>query len=248
MTQPQRCPFDLHVLAPGGTRLRVRVRGEGDPLLLLNGLTRPLESWEPFAERLTGRTTVSLDAPGVGGSPTPILPLSMARLAGLAVSVVDELGLDHADVLGYSHGGAVAQQMALQAPTRIRRLVLVSTSCGAGSTPGTHPRRRSRTSNAHPWPRPGTRGLLWNSLAISSWSSIPFLGAIACPTLVVCGTHDRVVPPENSRLLARRIQAARLVMLPAGHDLQRSGPADALAETVESFLKASDTEWPPGRS
>ena len=66
-------------------------------------------------------------------------------------------------------------------------------------------------------------GALWHSLAISSWSSIPFLGAIRAPTLVVCGSRDRMVPPANSTLLARRIPDAELVMLSAGHDLQRRG-------------------------
>jgi pimeloyl-ACP methyl ester carboxylesterase len=79
---------------------------------------------------------------------------------------------------------------------------------------------------------------LWQSLAISSWSSIPFLGAITAPTLVVCGTHDRVVPPANSRVLAGRIPNASLVMLPGGHDLQRPEPARQLARIVEHFLTA----------
>jgi pimeloyl-ACP methyl ester carboxylesterase len=77
---------------------------------------------------------------------------------------------------------------------------------------------------------------MWQSLAFSSWSSIPFLGAISAPTLVVCGTHDRVVPPANSRVLAGRIPDASLVMLPGGHDLQRPEPARALAGVVEDFL------------
>lgn len=80
--------------------------------------------------------------------------------------------------------------------------------------------------------------MLWHSLAIFGWSSIPFLGAIRVPTLVVCGARDRVVPPANSRLLARRIPSADLVMLSAAHDLQRPGPARALADAVEHFLAA----------
>ena len=73
-------------------------------------------------------------------------------------------------------------------------------------------------------------------MAIATWSSIPFLGAIAAPTLVVCGSRDRVVPPANSSLLAQRIPGAALVMLQAGHDLQRAGQASDLADAVESFL------------
>lgn len=217
------------------------VDGVRDPLLLLNGLTRPLESWGPFTQELSGRTIVSFDAPGVGGSSTPNLPLSIPMLADIAVSVLDEAGLDSADVLGFSHGGAVAQQLAFQAPARVGRLVLVSTSCGVGSTPGRHVATTgigTPTDDEASWPRPDAMGALWHSLAIACWSSIPFLGAIAAPTLVVCGARDRVVPLANSRLLAQRIPGAELVVLPAGHDLQRAGPATALASAVEPFLAA----------
>ena len=218
----------------------MRIEGDGEPLLLLNGLTRPMESWGSFARALSGRSIVTFDAPGVGGSTTPILPLRIRRLAGLAASVLEAAGLHHADVLGYSYGGAVAQQLAIDAPARVRRLVLVSTSCGIGATPGTQVglHRLRYSPEATSWPRPNPLGTWWHSLAISSWSSIPFLGSIQAPTLVVCGAHDRVVPPANSRVLARRIPGAELVVLPAGHDVQRSGPARVLADTVEPFLAA----------
>ncbi len=94
------------------------------------------------------------------------------------------------------------------------------------------------------WPRPDPLGTLWLSLAISSWSSIPFLGAIRAPTLAVCGTRDLVVPPGNTALLAQRIPGAKVVMLPAGHDLQRRGPAEGLAGAVESFLGAGALSRP----
>lgn len=223
-----------------GLRVRVRVQGDGPALLLLNGLTRPLDSWQPLTQALHGRTVISFDAPGVGASPTPALPLSIPALAALATSVLDQTGQDTADILGFSHGGAVAQQLAADSPHRLRRLILVSTSCGIGATPGNADALRSLRppTDTQAWPQPDVVGTLWHFLAISNWSSIPFLGAIQAPTLVVCGTHDRVVPAANSTLLARRISGAELVMLPAGHDLQRRGPASALANTVERFLAA----------
>jgi pimeloyl-ACP methyl ester carboxylesterase len=227
---------DSVVVSAGGLEVRVRVQGDGDPLLLLNGFTRPLESWEPFVEALSGRTVVSFDAPGVGGSPVPCLPLSIAQLADVAASVLDEVGLERVDVLGFSHGGAVAQQLAVAHPARVRRLVLVSTSCGLGATLGGFDALDNATlgSDASTWS--DAVGALWHSMAISSWSSIPFLGAITARTLVVCGTHDSVAPPANSRSLARRIPDASLVMLAGGHDLQLPEPAQALARTVSRFL------------
>lgn len=218
------------------------VQGKGDPLLLINGLTRPLQSWDPFTSELHGRTVVSFDAPGVGDSPTPLRPRSIAELATLAVAVLDAAGFANADVLGYSHGGLVAQQLAHDAPARVRGLILAATSCGVGATPGNRAdilHSLGSSLNGKPWPLPDLLGLLWQSLAVSNWSSIPFLGSILAPTLVVCGSRDSVVSPSNSRVLARRIPDASLVMLPGrGHDLQRGESAKALARIVADFSPA----------
>jgi pimeloyl-ACP methyl ester carboxylesterase len=239
MTPSRSTVVDSHMVVIDGLEMAMRVQGDGDPLLLINGTARPLQSWAHLERELGARTIVSFDAPGVGNSPTPLLPVSIPRLAELATRVLDAAGLRDADILGFSYGGAVAQQLARDEPDRVRRLVLVSTSCGLGATLGSRRaalRGLGTATDGNPWPRADARGLLWHALALSSWSSIPFLGTIVARTLVVCGTHDRVVPPANSRMLARRIPGASLVMLPGGHDLQRPEPARALAHIVENFL------------
>jgi poly(3-hydroxyoctanoate) depolymerase len=240
-----RSTNDVRLRVTRGLRVRVRVQeGSGTPLLLLNGLTRPLESWGRVVDLLPERTLVTYDAPGVGRSSSPLLPVTVAMLADIAASVLDQCGLGTVDVLGFSHGGAVAQQLAVSRPERVRRLVLASTSCGAGATVSTSSAWRAGNWDARPWPRPGLRGLLWNSVAVSTWTSIPFLGWLECPTLVVCGAYDRVVPPLNSALLARRIPDASLVTLAAGHDLQRPAPAGALVAVAEPFLASRPAPEP----
>ncbi len=219
-----------------GHQVRIRVEGEGDPLLLLNGLSGPLSSWGPFIEALGERTVVTFDAPGVGESPAPILPLSIAQLAGVAVSVLDEIGLDRVDVLGYSYGGAVAQQLAAHYPQRVHRLVLAATSCGVGSTLAgweTHDGLAILMSGIF---RTNALSTWWRAMAVSTWSSIAFLGAISAPTLVVCGSEDRVTPLANSQVLAGRIPNATLIKLSEGHDLQQPDAAEKFAHVVEEFL------------
>jgi pimeloyl-ACP methyl ester carboxylesterase len=231
---------DSLVTLAHGISVAVRVQGEGDPLLLLNGFTRSLENWGTFVDELPGRMIISFDSPGVGDSPVPRLPLSIAHLADVAASVLDHLGVARADVLGFSYGGFVAQQMAVSHPGRIRRLVLVSTSCGLGSTFGkVDPLERAVLGKgATEWPH--VLGALWNSMAFATWSSISFLGAIDSPTLVVCGSDDTVAPPANSRSLAQRIPDASLVMIEGGHDLQLAEPATRLAKVVDRFLVRED--------
>jgi pimeloyl-ACP methyl ester carboxylesterase len=62
--------------------------------------------------------------------------VSIPRLARVAALVLDTVGVEQADVIGYSMGGIVAQQLAADAPDRVRRIVLAGTTCGLGAVPG----------------------------------------------------------------------------------------------------------------
>jgi poly(3-hydroxyalkanoate) depolymerase len=129
---------DEHHLTIGRQRIRVLVEqpGSGRPLLLINGIGATGELFGPLRAELTDRETIAFDAPGVGGSSTPLLPPSMRALAGQVGSMVDQLGHDSVDVFGISWGGALAQQLARTRPDRVRRLVLCATMPGWGSIPG----------------------------------------------------------------------------------------------------------------
>jgi poly(3-hydroxyalkanoate) depolymerase len=133
----------MRSLSVGGRVLRVAVR-DGDPgwppLLLCNGIGASLELLQPFVDALDPRRpVVRFDLPGNGGSPAPVVPYHLHRLAPLLGGLLDELGYERADVLGISWGGGLAQQFALSRPDRVRRLVLVATATGALMVPG-HPR------------------------------------------------------------------------------------------------------------
>ena len=127
--------FD-RVVTIGRLGIQVSSRGSGKPLLLVNGLGANLTMWEPLQKHLGGRRVVSFDLPGVGLSTTPLVPISIRGLAAIAVRLLDELELPIVDVLGYSLGGIVAQELALTVPKRVRRLVLAATICGFGAVPG----------------------------------------------------------------------------------------------------------------
>jgi len=124
-----------YTLFTGGHQLHVRELGTGEPLLLLMGLGGNVEMWSPLLAHLTGRRVLAFDAPGTGRSTTPIMPVPVPALADIAAAVLDRAGVGLADVLGYSYGGAVAQQLAVSHPHRVRRLVLAATNAGVGSEP-----------------------------------------------------------------------------------------------------------------
>jgi len=119
-----------------GVSLFVRDVGSGPPVVLVNGIGAHTQMWRPMELALTGLRVISFDAPGAGRPDTTLLPRTMGRLADLVARMFDAMDLDRADVIGYSFGGALAQQFALQSPDRVRRLVLAATFPGRGGVPG----------------------------------------------------------------------------------------------------------------
>jgi pimeloyl-ACP methyl ester carboxylesterase len=119
-----------------GARVLVRETGSGAPVLLINGLGSDTALWGPLEQAWPDVRLISFDAPGIGRSPGSLRPTSILRLAQIAEALLDRLGLDQVDVVGYSLGGTVAQTLARTAPRRVRRLVLVATAPGWGCVPG----------------------------------------------------------------------------------------------------------------
>jgi poly(3-hydroxyalkanoate) depolymerase len=119
----------------GDLLLRVARRGAGPPLLLINGIGAPIEMWQPLARRLDGHEVIMFDLPGSGRSRAPAVPLRMPGFARVAAGLLDALGHARVDVLGYSFGGLVAQELSRLAPARVRRLVLCATAAGVPSLP-----------------------------------------------------------------------------------------------------------------
>jgi len=119
-------------------RLRASVRGSGPPLLLITGIGANLDLGAPFERELAARgvQAISFDAPGIGQSTPYAWPRRMPGIARTVQRLLDALGYGRVDVLGVSLGGVIAQQLAHQAPDRVRRLVLAATGPGLGGVPG----------------------------------------------------------------------------------------------------------------
>lgn len=125
-----------HRIVVGARTLVYRDLGpeKGVPLVLLTHLSATLDEWDPrFVDALArDRRVVAVNLPGVGGS-TGRVPGTVAEMARAAEEFVAALGLTRIDLLGFSLGGFIAQQMTLEAPGRVRRLVLAGTGPAGGT-------------------------------------------------------------------------------------------------------------------
>ena len=114
----------------GEAPLPYRWLGEGaDPLVLIPGLGGKGTSWEPFLSAACARfRTLAFDPPGSGAAPALRGPVTIRQLACATLALLDHVGIERTAVIGRSMGGMIAQELALLAPERVSRLVLVSTT------------------------------------------------------------------------------------------------------------------------
>jgi 3-oxoadipate enol-lactonase len=111
--------------------LAYETHGEGEPLLLIMGLSGSGRAWFRLLPHLTGRVeAITFDNRGTGSSPAVSGPLSMAGMARDALSVLDAAGHESAHVMGVSMGGMIAQHLALEHRDRVRSLILGCTTPG----------------------------------------------------------------------------------------------------------------------
>ena len=106
---------------------------DAPPLLFLQHFRGNLDSWDPaLVDRLAeNREVILFDNRGVGGS-TGVVPDNVTDMARDALAFVDALGLTEVDLLGFSLGGYVAQELTLLRPRLVRRLVLAGTAPQGG--------------------------------------------------------------------------------------------------------------------
>lgn len=120
----------------GDTLIYYRTTGEGHPLVMIMGLTATLDWWDPsFLERLSERYELLVfDNRGAGRTEAPPGDVTIPLMATDTAGLMDAVGFERAHVLGISMGGMIAQQLALDYPGKVDRLVLCATFCGGQET------------------------------------------------------------------------------------------------------------------
>jgi pimeloyl-ACP methyl ester carboxylesterase len=146
----------------GGVDLEVAEFGTGDPLILVCGTTQDLRVWAPLVSALSAsRRVIIYNHRGIGSSTRRTGTLSIRSLADDLDALMDAVAIEHADILGWSLGTAVAPELALAHPHRARSLVLAAT--WGRTTPFQY---AVIAGLAHPW-RTGDRATALAVMAIA---------------------------------------------------------------------------------
>jgi pimeloyl-ACP methyl ester carboxylesterase len=252
-------------------------RPSTSPLVFLQHFRGNLDNWDPaFTDALAAeREIILVDPPGVGAS-TGAPKHTVAETARAILAFLDVLDLREIDLLGYSLGGFVAQDLALVRPWAIRRLILAGT--GPKGAPGMHGWRKDienatrhdagsaedllyifyahtetsqakgtesiarifqRSDDRDPTPTLAVREAQYDAVldwGIPNHAALQRLTGIRCPTLILQGDNDLMIPTRLSHLMAGLIPDAQIRIYPdANHGSIFQYAAEAAAE-VNSFL------------
>ena len=228
-----------------GLTLRVarwRTGAPGTPLLFLNGIGADIAAAAPLLAQIDGREVWTLDMPGVGGSPDAILPYSAPTMAAIVMEIADRFDQAQIDLAGFSWGGALAQQIAVQFPGRIRRMVLMATtpSVGAPGIGWAALLDDDMLASGLKLPTATPLGLTYQTMAMAGWTSAAMLPHLKnTPVLILMGERDGVVPAGHGQAIADLIDGAALEVVPGSH-LFPFTHAAKIAARISAFLDRPD--------
>jgi len=126
------------------------IHGNGYPFLLIRGLSSDVYRWPPDFVKETSQffRVILFDNRGAGRTDKPDIEYSINMMADDTVGLMKLLGIERANVLGFSMGGAIAQEIAINYPERVEKLILCGAGCGGTkSVPISNETRSVLTSN-----------------------------------------------------------------------------------------------------
>jgi len=243
-------------------------RGSESPLLLVHGLMVTGEMFEPVIEHFATRHRVIVpDLRGHGRSRGLRPPYTAAQLASDLARLLDHLGIDTTAVLGYSQGGAIAQQLVLDHPKRCNRLVLACTYAFNMATTREWLeghlapllirllglRQMANLAVSQSMLQVNAERANWlarimadqdRTLMLAAWKetmafdSRKRLAEIQCPTLVIAGSNDIGVPIHHAKMLHEGIPASELVIIDGADHALIWTHTDKFLQVTDEFLGA----------
>ncbi len=252
-----------------GLSLHYRLHGNGEPVLLIHGLGCSGAEWALQISALERQFRVIVpDLPGCGSSSPPRGAYSIAGFASALWSLLEELEVPRVNIVGFSMGGGVALEMALQRPTLVSRLALINSlatyrdqwrkwiyaRAATALIRLIGMRKAARIFAAGLFPEPWQQAFrdraatvvaavpvnsyLGMARALEQWEATDRLDRLSSRTLVIAAEYDHT-PLAEKRALAARLRASMVVVRGSHHGT----PFDA-SEATNSSLLALLTDQP----
>ena len=225
--------------------LYYEICGTGPPLVLIAGMTADSRSWHPLLDRFSSSfKTVVLDNRGSGRTRTPDTSFSIRQMADDTVRLLDILNIEQAHIIGHSMGGYIAQELAINYPGRVDKLVLASTAAATSE--------RNKTL-FHNMFEQGERGMdfeLWFRnflfwiLTPERFDNTEFIGAVLHyavddphpQSLAGLRRQIEAVNGHDTRMRLRNITAKTLVLVGEKDILARPGDVEMLCREIPGAL------------
>ena len=250
-------PRENRYVDVNGVHMYVETYGDGTPLVLLHGgmLTIDLNFASLIPALAEGHRVIGAEMQGHGRTADIDREITPAALAGDVVGMLDQLGIDRAHVFGHSMGAAVALELAVTSPDRVRSIVAASVSVRpdgmhedltdpekmATSTRMPTPQDFADFTEAYrrlsPHPDHFEEFLARMSASnadLQGWSDEQLAG-ITAPTLLVIGDRD-FTTVEHAALMLQLIPGSQLAVLPGTTHMEVTRRADLLLPTLARFI------------
>jgi pimeloyl-ACP methyl ester carboxylesterase len=116
----------------GDIDVAYKMFGKGEPILLFNGASDNMDAWDPSLLKglSSNQTVIVFDQRGIANTTAGSRPYTYQQLANDTAGLLDALKIPKADVMGYSLGSYLAQQLTIMYPNKVNSLVLIGSSCG----------------------------------------------------------------------------------------------------------------------
>jgi len=223
----------IYQVHANGITIGYKLIGSGEPLVMIEGLGGTMDDWpgaviDALAKKYQ---LILLDNRGIGHSTADQKTFTYKLFAGDVAGLLDALGVRKANVLGYSMGSVITQELLLDYPEHVNKAVIYATSAD-GTDVVTALKDEVYTDPI----------VKRQFEAIKYWKTpLDKLPSITNQVMLIVGTSDSIVGVKSSKMLASAIPGAWLVQFKNGtHFLIRQAPAE-FAGIVSAFLDMNET-------
>lgn len=231
----------MPIAESNGIHIYYEIRGEGEPIILIGGLSIDITAFEGIISGLAKKyRVIAFDNRGAGRSDKPDVPYSIEMMAEDTAGLFGALKIARANVIGISLGGRIAMALTLKHPELVKSLILVSTSPKVPNTLGRRllfmileiPRRIGAMGKKYPQPY---YAYVRQRKASENYDVTSRLHEIQIPTLILHGKKDRIAPYRWAEEMQTEIRGSKLVPFNGGHIFSFQRQKEFIGE-VEDFL------------